>query len=194
MERQDVARENLSWSQTRHLIRSDFDRLCRWYGGGTSAQRVFWFLQPNYQAVFLYRLYRYLYVKGWRNAARLLFLYALYTTGAEISPTASIGAELLIAHALGVVLFGRIGARFSAFGQNGTGGGFGERDIGGGPGYPVVGDDVVFGIQALALGPIRIGNRARLGPGALVTADMPDDAIALALPSKIIKISLPTAS
>ena len=182
--------ERLTCRETWTLIRSDFARLAEWYGGGSLARRMFWFVQPNYQALFLYRLYRHLYVNGWRTPARLLFLYSLYLTGVEISPTTSIGPGCLICHAFGVILFGKIGARFTIFGQSGMGGGFDETDIGGGPGYPVVGDDVMFGIKAVALGAIRIGNRVKLSPGSLVTVNVPDDALVLAVPSKIVRVRM----
>jgi serine acetyltransferase len=185
------ANETQSWADTRSLIRSDFERLATWYGGGSLSKRLFWFIQPNYQALFLYRIYRYLYLKGWRNTARLLFLHSLYVTGIEISPTTSIGPSCLITPAFGVILFGKLGARLSVFGQGGTGGGLDVTDIGGGPGYPIVGDDVVFGIKAVALGPIRIGDRVRIGPGALVMSNVPDDAVVLTLPSKIVKVRMP---
>ncbi len=179
--------ERLTWKQTRYLMRSDFERLVEWYGGGSFSRRLFWFFQPNYHALFCYRIYRHLYLKNFRSLSRLLFLYTLYRTGVEISPTTSLGPACLIGHAFGVILFGKIGARFSVHGQGGMGGGFGEKDIGGGPGYPVVGDDVVFGIKALALGPVRIGNRVKLAPTAVVMGDVPDDALVMAAPSKIVK-------
>ena len=189
-----VDTETLTFAQTRRLIRSDFMRLVTWYGGGTLTKRVYWFFQPNYLALFLYRLYRYLFVNGWHNLARVLFLFSLYLTGVEISPTTSIGDRCLIAHAVGVVLFGRLGSRLSLLGQCGTGGGVGAKlkDIGGGSGYPVVGDDVVFGIKAMVIGPIRIGNRAKLGPAAFVTHDVPDDAKIMSIPSRVIKVRMGT--
>jgi serine acetyltransferase len=183
--------EALTWVRTRFLIRSDFARLCAWYGGGTAAKRCYWFFQPNYQALFLYRLYRYLYVRGWHNTARLIFTFCLYLTGVEIPPTTSIGPACLINHAYGILLFGKFGARLSLYGQGGTGSGIlSNEDIGGGPGYPVVGDDVVFGIKAMALGPIRIGNRVKLGPAAFLSCDAPDDATVVTLPSKVIKVQM----
>jgi len=183
--------EGLTWSRTRFLIRSDFIRLCEWYGGGTRLKRAYWFFQPNYQVLFFYRLYRHLYVRGWHNLSRLLFSFCLYMTGAEIPPTTSIGPSCLVNHAFGIILFGKFGARLSVYGQGGTGGGVGSADdIGGGPGYPVVGDDVVFGMKAMALGPIRIGNRVKLGPAAFVTCDVPDEAMVVTLPSKVIKVQM----
>ena len=182
----DVHSERLTWAQTRYLMRADFQRLEQWYGGGSFSRRLFWRLQPNYQALYWYRIYRYLFVNGWRNAARLLFLFSLYLTRVEISPTTSIGPGCLIAHATGIVIFGKIGARFSIYGESGMGGGFGVEDIGGGPGYPVVGDDVVFAYKSMALGPVRIGDRAKLGPTAYVNYDVPANAVVLAPPCKVV--------
>lgn len=185
-----VDAEPMSWALTRRLIRSDFNRLSQWYGGGPLSRRVYWFFQPNFQALFLYRLYRYLYLNGWRNSARSLFMFSLYLTGADISPSTSIGEACLIGHAVGIIVCGKLGARCTLYGQGGTGGGIGDDDIGGGPGLPVVGDDVMFGVKAIALGTIRIGNRVNLGPAAVATSNVPDDAMVVALPSKIIKVRM----
>jgi len=170
-----------SWSQTRSFIREDFKRLCAAYDGGTLSRRVYWFFLPNFQAVLLYRVCRHLYLRNWRRSARLLSLAAQRLTGAEISPAAAIGPGCLIGHAFGMIVFGSFGARCTFLGQCAA--------MGNGiaPGYPVVGDDVIFGIQAMALGPVRIGNRARLGPAAVVNRDVPDDAVVLVLPANPIR-------
>ena len=41
---------------------------------------------------------------------------------------------------------------------------------------PWIGDDVLIGAGALIIGNIRIGSRVRIGAGAIVTKDIPDDA------------------
>jgi len=178
--------ERITWPQTRALIRSDFERMLSVYGSGSWSRRVFWFFLPNYQVLFWYRIYRYLFLKGWRNTARLLFLITLYLTRAEISPESSIGPACFIGHACGIILSGKVGARCSLLAQSGIGGGLEEGEVGGGPGLPVVGDDVVFGVRSMALGPIRVGNRVRLGPAAFLNCDAPDDAMVVMLPSKIV--------
>jgi serine acetyltransferase len=185
--RSAVNEEIITWPQARALIRSDFERLLSIYGGGSWSRRVFWFFLPSYQVLFWYRIYRYLYLKGWRNTARLLFLITLYLTRAEISPESSIGPGCFIGHAGGIILSGKVGARCALLAQSGIGGGLEEGDIGGGPGLPVVGDDVVFGVRSMALGPIRVGNRVRLAPAAFLSCDAPDDALVIALPSKVVK-------
>jgi serine acetyltransferase len=163
----------LSFRQTRAHIRADFQRWVDWLGGGTRSQRLFWTLLPSFQALLWYRLSRYLYLRGWKSSARLLFLFKLYLTRVEIPPTTSIGPGCLIAHAGGVVIYGSLGERVTFFGDCGTGGGVRPLDIGGGPGYPVVGNDVTFSYRAMVLGPVRIGDGARLGPCTLTLVDVP---------------------
>ena len=164
----------LSFAETRALIASDARRLFAANGGGSLPQRVFWVLMPTFQALFWYRLSRYCYLRGWRNTARLLFLCKLYRTRIEIPPTTEIGEACLIAHASGVVLYGRIGARATIYGDAKLGGGLdNEVDIGGGPGFPVIGDDVVLGYRAAVLGPYHVGDGARLGPYAMALFDVP---------------------
>lgn len=107
----------LSWSQTTALIGADFTRLIGVMGGEpTLAKRVFWFLLPGYQALFWYRLSRWLYLKHWRSASRLLFLFSIYWTRIEIPPTTAIGAACFPGHAP-KVLCGRIGERFNHYGD-----------------------------------------------------------------------------
>jgi serine O-acetyltransferase len=45
---------------------------------------------------------------------------------------------------------------------------------------PVLGDDVDVGAHAQVLGPVRIGNGARLGALALVIEDVPPGGVAMA--------------
>jgi len=47
-------------------------------------------------------------------------------------------------------------------------------DIGGGPGLPVLGDGVELGWGAFIMGPIRVGNGARIGALSIVVRDVPD--------------------
>jgi len=175
-----VSAETLSWAQTRALIRSDLARIVAHNGGASgAAQRVYYFLLPGMQAMFWFRLARHAYVNGWRNLARFISLLAMYLTRAEIPPTSSIGPSALIAHATGVHVFGRAGARVTIQGDGGLGGGFGVEDIGGGPGYPVLGDDVVVGFGAKVLGAVRLGDGVHVGPCTLVTTDVPDGGLVL---------------
>jgi putative colanic acid biosynthesis acetyltransferase WcaB len=53
---------------------------------------------------------------------------------------------------------------------------------------PVLGDYVEVGAQVVILGPIHIGNHARIGAGAVVLKDVPDGATVVGNPARIIKI------
>lgn len=169
----------LRWAETRALIRSDLDRLADHLQRDTWWHRAYFALLPGFQALFWHRIARYCLLRGWTVPARIIALLAIYLTRAELPPTSSIGPSALIAHATGVYVFGRVGARLTIQGDGGFGGGFGIDDIGGGPGYAVVGDDVVVAFGARVLGAVRIGNGVRIGPGALVTMDVPDRSLVL---------------
>lgn len=65
-------------------------------------------------------------------------------------------------------------------GDGGIGGGFDSNDIGGGPGLPVVGDDVMMAFRSMVLGPVRIGNGTRIGPSAQVMRNVPANSVVAA--------------
>lgn len=50
-----------------------------------------------------------------------------------------------------------------------------------------VGDNCYFGTGCTILGPCKIGNNVTVGAGAIVTKDIPDDAVVAGVPAKIIK-------
>lgn len=52
----------------------------------------------------------------------------------------------------------------------------------------VVGDNSYFGLNARILGPVKIGNNVIVGANAVITRDIPDNAIVGGVPAKIIKI------
>lgn len=52
-------------------------------------------------------------------------------------------------------------------------------------GVPVIGDDVFIGVNSTVLGPIKIGDRVRIGANTCVTTDVPSDSIVIGSPAKI---------
>lgn len=175
-----ASQDPVSWRETFALIGSDLNRVAHHMQKPDSlAHRLYFFLLPGFQALLFHRIARCLYLGGWAGLARTVSLLAIYITRAEIPPTTSIGPSALIAHATCVNVFGKFGARLTINGAGAFGGGFGIDDIGGGPGYPVVGDDVVLAYGAHVLGAVRIGNGAHIGPGTLVTFDVPEGGLVL---------------
>lgn len=184
----------LSWAQTRALMRRDFARVLPFMGDSASLpRRLFWFFLPTFQGLFLYRLSRHAYVNGWRNLAQLLFVFNQYATRIDIPPSTSIGGGCLLGHSP-VILCGRIGENFTMMGMGGIGGGFDDKDIGGGPGLPVIGDNVVFAFRAIVLGAVRVGDGARLGPTSTVMRDVPPGGVVAAPASRITRGSDDTAA
>ena len=50
-----------------------------------------------------------------------------------------------------------------------------------------VGDNCYFGLNAKILGSVNIGNNVTVGANAVVTKDIPDNAVVVGIPAKIIK-------
>ena len=52
---------------------------------------------------------------------------------------------------------------------------------------PIIDNDVYVGSNAVIIGGIRIGNIVKIGAGAVVVKDIPDDAVVVGNPARIIK-------
>jgi len=56
------------------------------------------------------------------------------------------------------------------------------------PGSPTIGNNVIIGVGAKILGGITIGNNVKIGANSVVVKDIPDNAVVVGVPGKIIKI------
>ena len=176
----------ITWAMTRQYMREDFARNVENFGGrGNWLTRLLWRLMPNVLAVSLYRISRHLYLTGHGSAANLVFMLSMYLTRAELPPFSSIGRGFLIGHATAVTIIGRVGHNFTAYGVCGIGGGYGREDVGGGPGLPVLGDNVVMAHSSLVQGPVRVGDNVSFGPHAHVTHDVPANTLVIGAPSRV---------
>lgn len=139
---------------------------------GLPRPRHLW-LNPSYQCVVLHRWSAYHFQRGNRLLSRLLWNVNLLLTGADLGAISEIGPGVVILHPVSTQVFGRLGEDCTLWGHGGIGGGRSAEDIGAGPGLPIVGDRVSFGARAMALGPVTIGDDVSLGPGAIITRDIP---------------------
>jgi serine O-acetyltransferase len=139
-------------------------------------------------AILLYRVAHWLHAGlGLRLLGRLVSVWARFWTGVEIHPGARIGRGFFIDHGAGVVIGATavVGDHCVMF-HNVTLGGTGKYD---GQRHPVVGDHVFIGTNAILLGPIRIGDRAKVGANAFViNRDVPPGATVVGTPARIVKI------
>lgn len=101
-------------------------------------------------------------------------------TQAEIHLTTRIGGGLRIPHPNGIVVHpdAVIGPNCTIMAQVTIG-------QGRAPGAPVIGGHVDIGAGARILGPVRIGDHARIGANAVVTRDVPEGAVAVGVPARI---------
>jgi len=106
-------------------------------------------------------------------------------TGADIAWSARIGPGLVLWHPTGVVIGSGVVIGREARVQQGITLGA-ARSRTGQDGDPVLGDDVYLGAGARVLGPVRVGDRARIGANAVVLTDVPDDASAVGVPARTI--------
>jgi serine O-acetyltransferase len=131
-------------------------------------------LCPSYQAVFLYRWARYWFNRGNRLPARFLWHLNLVLTGADMPPVTRIGAGFVMDSPLGTTgLIGTAGRNLTVHAHVVVGGSMSRRDVGAGPGQALLGNDVELECGAIVMGPVMVGDGARIGPGAVVMRDVP---------------------
>jgi serine O-acetyltransferase len=107
-------------------------------------------------------------------------------TGVEIHPAAVIGSEFFIDHGAGVVIgeTTRIGDRVTLY-QGVTLGGTGFQR---GKRHPTLGDNVTVGSGAKLLGPIDVGDGAKVGANTVVVEDVPPGATVVGNPGHPVKV------
>lgn len=143
------------------------------------------FCYPGLHAIWLYRPAHFLYTKKLFTLARLISHIARFLTGIEIHPGAKIGRRLFIDHGMGVVIgeTSEIGDDVLIYKGVVLGGTSLEK----GKRHPTIGKNVVIGSNACILGPIKIGDGAKIGSGSVVIKDVPSGATVVGVPGKIVE-------
>ncbi len=133
---------------------------------------------------------------GWHKVAHRLFRARLFflarcvnhfsraTTAIDIHPGATIGRNFFIDH--GFVVIGEtavIGDNVTIY-QCVTLGGTSPDNGVGGKRHPTIADGAIIGSGAQVLGPITVGERARVGANAVVTRDVPEGAVMVGIPAR----------
>ena len=140
---------------------------------------------PGFHAVLVHRLSHRLWKMGLRWPARVLSTIMRWFTGIEIHPGAVIGRRFFIDHGMGVVigetaLIGDDCTLYHGVTLGGTTWQKGKR-------HPTLGNDVVVGAGAKVLGPITLGEGARVGSNAVVMKDVPAGATAVGIPARVVQ-------
>jgi len=147
---------------------------------------------PGVKAIFFHRIANFFSKAGFTLIARIVSQFSRFLTGIEIHPAAKIGKNFFIDHGMGVVIgetseiednvtlyhsvtLGGISPSINSGEQRGV-----KR-------HPTLKNNVVVGSGAQVLGPVIVGEFAKIGANAVVTRDVPEHAIMVGVPAKNIR-------
>lgn len=164
------------FDQAEHILKNDPAAKSKW-------EVVL--LYPSIKAFIYYKISKFFYNRGFFKISRWISQRGVKKTGIEIHPGAIIGEKLFIDHGTGVVIgeTAIVGDRVTIFHGVTLGGTGNEKDC---KRHPTVGDDVLIGTGAKILGPVNIGDGAKIGANAVVINDIPAGKTAVGIPAKII--------
>ncbi len=143
------------------------------------------FCYPGLHALWLHRISHFLWQHRLRFLARLLSHISRSCTGIEIHPGAKIGRRFFIDHGSGVVIgeTAEIGNDVLIYQGVVLGGTTLEKK----KRHPTIGNGVVIGSGAIALGAITIGDGARIGSGSVVIKSVPPGATVVGVPGRTVE-------
>lgn len=141
---------------------------------------------PGIHALFFHRLSHFLWQLKLKWLARFLSMLARWFTGIEIHPGAKIGRRFFIDHGMGVVIgeTTEIGDDCTLYHGVTLGGGSSLYE--GGKRHPTLLNNVIVGAGAKVLGPILIGEGARIGSNAVVVKDVSPGVTIVGVPGQAI--------
>lgn len=149
------------------------------------AARTVWevlFCYPGLHAIWLHRIAHALWVRRLHFIARWISHVNRWLTGVEIHPGAKIGRRCFIDHGMGVVIGETAEIMDDVLLYQGVVlGGTSSEKV---KRHPTVGNHVVIGAGAIVLGPIRIGDRARIGAGSVVVKSVPPGITVVGVPGR----------
>lgn len=133
-------------------------------------------LYPGVWALGFHRLAHWLFEAKLFFLARFVNHFSRFLTAIDIHPGATIGKNFFIDHGFTVIgETAEIGDNVTIY-QCVTLGGTNPTNGQGGKRHPTLKDNVIIGSGAQIIGPITVGERARVGANAVVTDDVPEGA------------------
>jgi len=143
---------------------------------------------PGMQAIWAHRFNHRLHGWGLKWLARWLAGIARWLTGVEIHPGAKIGRRFFIDHGMGIVIgeTAEIGEDCTLYHGVTLGGTHWKK----GKRHPTLGKNVVVGAGAKILGPVMIGDMARIGSNSVVLKDVAESATVVGVPGHVVQASL----
>lgn len=164
------------WKEIKENIDCVFDR-------DPAAQSVIEVITsyPGFHAVLIHRVSHFLWMTGLRLLARFISHIGRFLTGIEIHPGATIGKRFFIDHGMGIVIgetavIGDDCTLYHGVTLGGTSWNKGKR-------HPTLHNGVVIGAGAQVLGPIEIGEGARVGSNSVVLKPVPAGVTVVGIPA-----------
>ena len=144
---------------------------------------------PGVKAIFFHRIANFFSIAKFHLVARIISQFSRFLTGIEIHPNAKIGKNLFIDHGMGVVIgeTSDIGDNVTIYHMATLGGiapsidSDNQRNV---KRHPTLKENVVIGSGAQILGPVVVGKNAKIGANAVVTKDVPENAVMVGIPAK----------
>ena len=141
---------------------------------------------PGIKALAAHRISHFLWNHGCKLLARMHSQFWRFWTQIEIHPGAKIASGVFIDHGSGLVIGETAVVEKGVMLYHGvTLGGTGKEA---GKRHPTVRQGALISAHAQLIGPIEIGENARVGAGAVVVADVPSDVTVVGIPAKIVRV------
>ncbi len=143
---------------------------------------------PGVHALAWHRVAHWLWRWEWFLLGRMVSSLARFITGIEIHPGAVIGRRVVIDHGMGVVIGETAVIGDDCLIYHGVTLGGNEqvsRDEVSGRRHPILGKGVLVGTGATILGPVTIGEGAKIAAMSVVLKDIPAGALAVGIPAKV---------
>ncbi len=140
---------------------------------------------PGLHAIWLHRIAHSFYHRGWYTTARLISHVNRSLTGIEIHPGAQIGPGFFVDHGMGVVIgeTAEIGESVTMYHGVTLGGTSWKKE----KRHPTIGNQVVIGAAAIVLGPIMVGDGARIGANSVVVSPVPPGVTVVGVPGRTVE-------
>jgi serine O-acetyltransferase len=139
---------------------------------------------PGFHAMIIHRIAHLCWTKNCKWLGRFISHMGRWFTGIEIHPDAEIGRRFFIDHGMGVVIgetaiIGDDCTLYQGVTLGGTSWSKGKR-------HPTLCNGVVVGAGAKVLGPIEIGEEARIGSNSVVVKSVPAGATVVGIPGHLV--------
>ena len=144
-------------------------------------------LYPGVHATMYHKAAHFCYCHNLKFLARTISQWSRFWTGIEIHPGAKIGRRLVIDHGMGIVIgetaeIGDDCLLYHGVTLGGTGKDQGKR-------HPTIGNNVLVSTGAKVLGPFKVGDGARIAANAVVLKEIPENATAVGVPARVVRIA-----